>query len=110
MTSCDTSRQRATSDDVGAMMGGMTRDDPRPVLAADRLYVTPDALVCGRARCAGLTALYTGRTLGDDAVVRPFTPGDADTYRRRRMAVLCRCGTLRWDYDADAPTLNRRPH
>jgi hypothetical protein len=73
-------------------------DDPTPVLREDRLYITEDRLVCGRPRCAGMTALYTGRTIGG-YLIRPLGEADGRLYEARNVNPVCVCGQVRWPYE-----------
>lgn len=65
---------------------------PKPVLKPGRVYLAHDRFVCATSRCAGMTALYTGRT-ADGARVRMVDAQDVDEWAEYDMGPLtCECG------------------
>lgn len=73
----------------------MTSTMPAPILKADRLYLTPAGeFVHGEARCAGMTAVYTGQTI-DGGPASPITADDVAEWAGYDMGPLtCTCGAL----------------
>ncbi len=71
-------------------MPALTQQEP--VLKAGRLYLAYDRVVC--ARCAGMTALYTGVTIGG-AVVEPVRGTDVAEWATYDLGPLrCEGGHL----------------
>lgn len=65
---------------------------PAPVLKPGRVYLAHDRFVC--TKCAGQTALYTGRTIGG-ARVTPVTAADIAEWATYDMGPLaCECGAV----------------
>lgn len=66
---------------------GSNSADPAPVLIAGRLYLAYDRWVC--AECSGITALYTGFTLGG-AKLSPLQASDVSRWATYDLGPL-RC-------------------
>jgi hypothetical protein len=65
-----------------------------PVLLQDQIYIAHDRYVCGTVACAGMTALYTGVTIGG-AVLSPVTDEEAAEWATYDLGPLtCECGRL----------------
>lgn len=75
-----------------------TTTKPRPVIAADVIYLAHDQFVC--IECAGTSATYTGRTING---VRLSKIGSMDVRHWESYdmgALTCECGRLSASLDA----------
>src|SRR3546814_15286953 len=68
--------------DPGGTMPKQNVETPEPVLEAEVIYYAHDRFVC--TQCCGMTALYTGVTIGG-APVLPIEPGASSEERRVRQ-------------------------
>ena len=71
------------------------------VLDADTVYIAFDRIVCGTARCAGSTAVATGRDL-HGAKVQPMTPAERAEFAMLLPGSTCECGRLSIGDDTNA--------
>lgn len=72
----------------------MTTTTPTPVLKPGVIYAAGAQFVCCKMRCAGQTALYTGRTY-EGADLRPISGRDVIEVASVRPGPLtCECGRL----------------
>lgn len=64
------------------MQNGKSRKKLKPVLREDRVYLGDNGrCFCGRLRCAGMTAHFTGRTLaGQDVLELDFAVVKAEGF------------------------------
>lgn len=71
----------------------MTATEPKPALRDDQIYLGDNGrCFCGRLRCAGMTAHFTGRDLSGQKVHRVT---DADRQELRRDGIELVCETCR---------------
>lgn len=65
-----------------------------PVLQPNTIYLSGDRFVCDSTRCAGSTAVHTGRDI-DGNRLAPVTSADVREWASYDMGALrCECGTL----------------
>lgn len=68
---------------------------PEPVLAQDVLYMAYDRFVCGRGHCAGMTAQFTGVTIGGSRVTE-VNEADITEWASAGLGDLgCECGSVK---------------
>jgi hypothetical protein len=65
-----------------------------PVLQADAVYIAHDRTVCANSSCAGATARYTGRTIGDATLLRVTTADVAEWAAYDLGPLTCECGAI----------------
>lgn len=67
---------------------------PEPVLKSGIVYQAGDRFVCAASRCAGMTALYSGRAIGG-AKLRKVSKRDVTEWAGYGLGALkCECGAV----------------
>ena len=72
----------------------MTYPKPEKLLHNERMYLASDRIVCGRVRCAGSSAAYTGVTTGG-ARVSALRVEDVAAWSAMGLGPMaCECGRM----------------
>jgi hypothetical protein len=79
------------------MTGTTTEHDvePTPVLKQGVLYLAHDRFVCARVPCAGMSALYTGYTIGGARVTRATAADKREWESYGLGPMTCECGAVK---------------
>lgn len=67
--------------------------DPQPLLKSGVLYLAHDRFVCATVTCAGMSALYSGYTIGGARVTK-VTAADKRAWPADLGPMKCECGKV----------------